>query len=148
MANLAGFLTIVFTAQQYGSIFGFDFNGYFFTRRYIFPANIFVYVVSTRRYIGLKGTCHLSAVLVSNSKKVQRNVTKFVFFSFASEGLVYTIINFDGSHFFLTNSNTKTHSSFVLLIIYSVQFTQFEIGSVTHDPCTFSSSRDCSVNHI
>lgn len=118
MANLAGFLTIVFTAQQYGSIFGFDFNGYFFTRRYIFPANIFVYVVSTRRYIGLKGTCHLSTVLVSNSKKVQRNVTKCVFFSFASQGLVYTIIKFDGSYFFSQIVILKhTHRLFYLLFI-------------------------------
>ena len=55
-----------------------------------------------------------------------------------SQGLVYTITIFNGGQLFLTNS--KTHSSFLSLTIYSeqfTQFTQFEIGSVTHNPWAF-----------
>ena len=97
-------------------------------------------------------------MFVSNSKKVQRNVTKFwnvlqscnvTKFANATmlQSLAYTITKFNGGHFFLTNSNTKTHSSFISLTTYSVQFIQFDNGSVTHDPGTFCYSCNFSVNH-
>ena len=72
---------------------------------------------------------------------------KVLFCIFPSQVLVYTLTKFNESHFSLTNSNTKTHSSFTSLTIYSVQLIQSETGSVTQDPFTFSYSCDCSANH-
>ena len=80
-------------------------------------------------------------------KESAKKCYKDLFWFFASQGLVYTITKSNGGHFSLTNSNTKTHPSFISLTIYSVQFTQSKTGSVSHDPFTFSYSCNCTVNH-
>lgn len=101
---------------------GFDFNCHFFNRLYIFSVNTFVNI--------LNGTWMVFAIFQSCSYQTQQ-----------TQGLVYNIIKLNGGHVFHKNSNTKTHPSFIsLTIYYSVRFTQFEIGLLTHDSCTFSYS--------
>ena len=81
----------------------------FFTRLYIFPVYIFANMVSTWHYFSWNRICHLSIVLLLNSKKAQANVTKFCFVFSCFSRLVYTKTKINGGQIFITNGSTKTH---------------------------------------